>query len=178
MSARPLPNAGFWDVEEDVVMDNERARARDILDAQEETGPVRLLTGGEPAALLASARRIAIVGASPRPNRPSHGVMIYLLEHGYDVVPINPNAGEILGVTAYRTLEEATAATSRFDIVDVFRRAELTPEVARAAVATGAGALWLQLGVVNWETARIAAAAGLPVVMDRCTRIEHARVRR
>jgi uncharacterized protein len=158
-------------------MADERARARDILEAQDNSGPTRLLTGEESAMLLAKARRIALVGASPRPNRPSHGVMRYLLEHDYDVVPVNPNAPAVLGVAAYATLEAATAATGRFDIVDVFRRSELTPDIARAAVATGAGALWLQLGVVNWDAARIAAEGGLAVVMDRCTRIEHGRIR-
>ena len=151
-------------------------RALDILDAQEGTGPVPILTGDEPARLLARTRRIAIVGASPKPNRPSHGVMAYLLSQGYEVVPINPNATDILGRQAFATLEEATEATSRFDLVDVFRRPELTPEVARSAVATGAGALWLQLGIVNWEAAAIAHEAGLPVVMDRCTRVDHRRV--
>jgi len=159
-------------------LDDERARARDILDAQEGTGLVTILEGDEPAELLRRARRIALVGASPRPNRPSHGVMRYLLEHGYDVVPINPNATEVLGIPAYPTVEAATAATGAFDIVDVFRRSELTVDVATAAVASGARALWLQLGVVNWEAARIAHEAGLPVVMNRCTQIEHRRITR
>jgi predicted CoA-binding protein len=119
-----------------------------------------------------------MVGASPNEARPSHGVMRYLLSHGYEVVPINPNCGEILGQMAFATLQDATEATGAFDLVDVFRRAEYTPEIARSAVATGAGALWLQLGVVNWEAARIAHDAGLPVVMDRCTAIEHRRIRR
>lgn len=159
-------------------MDDERTRARDILDAQEGTGPVKILDGSEPAELLRRAHRIALVGASPRSDRPSHGVMRYLLEHGYDVVPINPNAPEVLGIPTYPTVEAATAATGAFDIVDVFRRSELTVDVAAAAVASGAGALWLQLGVVNWEAARIASDAGLPVVMDRCTKIEHRRITR
>ena len=158
-------------------MDAERIRARDVLDAQEGRGPVPLLDGDEPSRLLGGARRIAIVGASPSPERPSHGVMRYLLEHGYDCVPINPFATEVLGRPAYATLEEAAAAGGPFDIVDVFRRPEAAVAVARSAVATGAGALWLQLGVVNWEAARIAAEAGLGVVMDRCTAIEHRRLR-
>ncbi len=157
-------------------MESERSRARDLLDLQDGTGPVQVLQGEEPAGLLRGSRRIAMVGASPKANRPSHGVMRYLLDQGYDVVPVNPNATEILGRPAHATLEAATAATGHFDIVDVFRRSELTPDIARAAVATGAGALWLQLGVVNWEAARIAHAAGLPVVMDRCTAIEHRRI--
>ncbi len=119
-----------------------------------------------------------MVGASANPERPSHGVMRFLLERGYEVVPINPNCDEVLGVRSYPSLEEATAATGTFDLVDVFRRPEHTPDIARSAVAGGAGALWLQLGVVNWEAARIAHEAGLPVVMDRCTAIEHRRIPR
>lgn len=103
--------------------------------------------------------------------------MRYLIDMGYEVVPVNPNCDEVLGVRSYATLEDATAATGRFDIVDVFRRTEFAPDVARAAVQTGAGALWLQLGVVSWEAATIASAAGMPVVMDRCTAIEHRRIR-
>jgi len=110
--------------------------------------------------------------------RPSHGVMRNLLDWGYDVVPINPNCESVLGQRTYPTLEEAVRATGSFDIVDVFRRPEHTPEIARSAVATGAGALWLQLGVVNWEAAQIAHEAGLSIVMDRCTAIEHRRMKR
>ena len=117
------------------------------------------------------------MGASPDPLRPSHGVMRYLLGQGYDCVPINPNAAEVLGVPAFATLEAAVAATGPFDVVDVFRRSEHAADVARSAVATGAGALWLQLGVVSWEAAQIAHAAGLTVVMDRCTAIDHRRLR-
>lgn len=157
-------------------MNDDRRIAIDIIDAQEATGPVPLLGGDAPARLLADASRIAMVGASPDPLRPSHGVMQYLLDAGYKVVPVNPNCAEVLGVASYSTLEEATAATGRFDIVDVFRRPAYTPEIARSAVATGAGALWLQLGIVNWEAARIAHDAGLAVVMDRCTAIEHRRL--
>ena len=156
-------------------MNDERLRALEILDAQEGTGPVPILTSDEPTRLLARAKRIAIVGASANSARPSHGVMRQLIGWGYEVVPINPNCDEILGQRAYPTLEEATQATGHFDIVDVFRRPEHTPDIARSAVATGAGALWLQLGVVNWEAAQIAHEAGLPVVMDRCTAIEHHR---
>ena len=149
-----------------------------MLDAQEGTGPVPLLDSPAAGDLLGSARRIAIVGASSNPMRPSHGVMRNLIDWGYDVVPINPNADSVLGVRSYPTLEDAVAATGRFDIVDVFRRPEHTPDIARSAVATGTGALWLQLGVVNWEAAQIAHDAGLPVVMDRCTAIEYRRIGR
>jgi uncharacterized protein len=157
-------------------MKDERLRALEIIDAQDGTGPVPVLQGDDPARLLAGSPRIALVGASPNPTRPSNGVMNFLLQQGYQVVPINPNQKEILGQPAFPSLEEATAATGRFDLVDVFRRPEHTPDIARSAVATGAGALWLQIGVVNWEAARIAHDSGLPVVMDRCTRIEHRRI--
>jgi predicted CoA-binding protein len=123
------------------------------------------------ADLLRSSRRIAVVGASSNPARPSFGVFRTLLAAGYECVPVNPNEAAVLGVPAVASLAEA-AAGGRIDIVDVFRRAELTEEIARDAVAVGARALWLQLGVVNLESARIAAAGGLAVVMDRCTAIE------
>jgi len=148
------------------------------MDAQDGTGPVTLLDSQSAGELLARARRIAIVGASPNPMRPSNSVMSYLRDEGYEVVPINPNSAEILGTPAYASLEEAVAATGPFDIVDVFRRPEHTPEIARSTVATGSAALWMQLGVVNWEAAQIAHDAGLPVVMDRCTAIEHRRIPR
>lgn len=151
-------------------------RALEIIEAQEGTGPVPILSGDEPARLLARTHRIAMIGASPNPNRPSHGVMRYLLDQGYDVVPIRPARVDILGQRVFDSLEDATAETGPFDLVDVFRRAEYTPDIARSTVATGAGGLWLQLGVVNWEAARIAHEAGLPVVMDRCTAIEHRRL--
>jgi predicted CoA-binding protein len=162
----------------DLQTSGERAWALEVMDAQDGTGPVSLLDDGEPAELLSRARRIAMVGASPNPMRPSHGVMRQLMDAGWEVVPINPNVDEVLGQRAYATLEDAVAATGTFDIVDVFRRPEHTPDIARSAVATGCGALWLQLGVINWEAARIASEAGLPVVMDRCTAIEHRRIGR
>lgn len=155
----------------------DRKIAWDLLDAQEGTGPVPLLDGDEPARLLGRTKRIAMVGASPDPGRPSHGVMRQLLDAGYDVVPINPTVDQVLGKPAYATLENAFAQTGPFDMVDVFRRPEHTPDVARSAVAIGAKSLWLQLGVVNWEAAQIAHDAGLAVVMDRCTAIEHRRLR-
>ena len=122
-------------------------------------------------------RRIAVVGASSDPSRPSHGVFRYLLRAGYDCVAVNPNEREVAGVPAFPSLAEAATATGPFDLVDVFRRPDVVAALAGEAVAIGAGALWLQLGVVNWEAARIAAAGGLAVVMDRCTAIEHRRIR-
>ena len=92
-------------------------------------------------------------------------------------MPVNPNERSVLGIPAFRTLAEAVDATGPVDIVDVFRRPELVVPHAEEAVAAGAASLWLQLGVVNWEAAQIAAAAGLSVVMDRCTAIEWRRIR-
>jgi predicted CoA-binding protein len=125
------------------------------------------------AELLRGSRRIAIVGASSNPARPSNGVMRTLIAAGYSCVPVNPRETEVCGIPAVATLAEAAAALDgAIDIVDVFRRPELTEEVAREAAAVGARALWLQLGVINWDAVRIAADAGLSVVMDRCTAIE------
>jgi predicted CoA-binding protein len=128
--------------------------------------------------VLRSARRIAVIGASSNPGRPSFGVFRYLVHQGYECVPVNPNERDVFGIPAFRTLGEAVAATGPFDIVDVFRRSEFCVPHARDAVEAGATCLWLQLGVVNWEAAKIAHDAGLAVVMDRCTAIEHRRIRR
>lgn len=136
------------------------------------------LTDDEIRALLGSVRRIALVGASNKPVRPSHGVMRFLLRQGYQVVPVNPGlAGQhILGRPVVATLEEA-AASGPIDMVDVFREASATPEIARQAVAIGAKALWLQLGVVNDEAMRVARDGGLVTVQDRCPAIEIPRLR-
>jgi predicted CoA-binding protein len=133
--------------------------------------PVHLLDEAEILELLRTSRRVAVVGASSNPSRPSCAVFASLLAAGYDCIPVNPNETEVHGVPAVATLAEA-AAGGPIDIVDVFRRPELTEEVARDAVEVGARALWLQLGIVNWESARIASRGGLAVVMDRCTAIE------
>jgi predicted CoA-binding protein len=138
---------------------------------------VRLLDDSEILELLRTSRRIAVVGASSNPLRPSWAVFRSLVAAGYDCVPVNPNEAKVHGVTAVATLAEAAAGGS-IDIVDVFRRPEFTEEIARDAVAIGARALWLQLSVVNWDTARIAAAGGLAVVMDRCSAIEVRRLPR
>ena len=132
---------------------------------------VTLLDDDGIAELLKSSRRIAVVGASSNPARPSFGVFRTLLAAGYECIPVNPNEAQVAGIPAVATLREAAAA-GPIDIVDVFRRSESTPEIAREAVAIGARALWLQLDVINWESARIAARGGLAVVMDRCTAIE------
>lgn len=125
---------------------------------------------------MRATRRIAIVGASSDPGRPSYGVFRYLVHQGFDCVPVNPNERAVLGITAFRTIADAVDATGPFDMIDLFRRSELCVPHAHEAVAAGARCLWLQLGVVNWEAARIARDGGLSVVMDRCTAIEWRRI--
>jgi predicted CoA-binding protein len=123
------------------------------------------------AEILRDARTIAVVGASPRPNRPSHGVMRYLLSQGYRCIPVRPrDCDEVLGVPCVQTLAEVDEP---IDLVDVFRRPEFCPDVARDAVAAGAKALWLQLGIVSEEARRIAEDAGLDYVENACTAIVH-----
>jgi uncharacterized protein len=119
--------------------------------------------------LLGSARVIAIVGLSSRPDRPSLDVAGYLQDHGYRIVPVNPNETEVLGEPAYPSLSDIPRDVS-VDVVDVFRRAEETPAIARDAVAIGAKVLWLQEGIVNDEAYRIASAGGLEVIMGVCIR--------
>jgi len=126
---------------------------------------------------MRATRRIAVVGASSNELRPSFDVMRFLVREGFDVVPVNPNEREVLGMPAFPTLAEAVRATGPVDLVDVFRRSELVLSHAHEAIEVRARCLWLQLGVVNWEAARLANEAGLAVVMDRCTAIEWRRVR-
>lgn len=124
-------------------------------------------------ALLTTTRTIAVVGMSPKPERPSHYVAQYMREHGYTIVPVNPGHREIAGLACYPSLSEVPVA---IDMVNVFRRADDTPPIAHEAVAIGAKSLWLQLGIVSTESARIAAAGGLDMVMDLCVKVEHARL--
>ncbi len=155
---------------------DDRARTIAWLDLQEGRGPVPLLDDVGIRELLTGSPRIAVVGASERPSRPSHDVFRYLVGQGLDCVPINPGAEAVMGVPAFPTLAAAVAATGPFDLVDVFRRSELCVPHAEEAVATGARCLWLQIGVVNWTAAEIAHAGGLSVVMDGCTAIEWRRL--
>jgi predicted CoA-binding protein len=122
--------------------------------------------------ILKTSRTIAVVGLSPKPERPSHGVARYLLAQGYDVIPVNPGQREILGLKCYANLGEIPRPV---DIVDCFRRSADMPAIAAQAVAIGARVLWMQLGVENDAAAATATAAGLTVIMDRCIKIEHAR---
>jgi predicted CoA-binding protein len=125
--------------------------------------------------LLGDAETIAVVGLSSKPSRPSHDVAAYLQDHGYRIVPVNPAETEVLGERAYPTLLDIPADV-RVDVVDVFRRAEETPPVARDAVAIGAKVLWLQEGIVSDEAYRIASEAGLEVIMGVCIRRTRERV--
>ena len=122
--------------------------------------------------LLHNARTIAVVGLSPNVLRPSNFVGFYLQRHGYRIVPVNPREKEILGETSYPSLKEIPF---RIDVVDVFRASDAVPGIARDAVAAGAGAIWLQFGVISLEGARIAEEGGMKVVIDRCMKVEHAR---
>ncbi|QOL15444.1 CoA-binding protein [Dickeya dianthicola] len=122
-------------------------------------------------AVLNQVKTIALVGASENPSRPSHGVMAYLLEQGYRVIPVSPRlAGQtLLGQTAYASLGDIPEPV---DMVDVFRQPDAVFEVAQEAIAIGARVLWLQIGVINEAAAVLAHDAGLTVVMDRCPKIE------
>jgi uncharacterized protein len=123
--------------------------------------------------VLHGNRVIAVVGLSPNWNRPSYFAAKYMLEHGYTVVPVNPGATEILGRKCYSDL---AAIPFKVDLVDVFRKPEDAMPIAEEAIRIGAGCLWLQLGVINRAAADKASAAGLDVVMDRCVKIEYARL--
>ena len=123
--------------------------------------------------ILRSARTLAVVGLSAEWHRPSFFAAKYMQEHGYRIIPVNPRYPEILGERCHASLETIEEPV---DIVDVFRKTEDVLPIARQAIAIGAKCLWQQIGVKNLEAARLAAEAGLDVVMDRCVKIEHARL--
>jgi predicted CoA-binding protein len=123
--------------------------------------------------ILRACRTVAVVGLSAEPHRPSYFVASYLQGKGYRVVPVNPKYPQILGEKCYPRLEDIPFAV---DMVDVFRKPAELPPIAASAVAIGAKCLWQQLGVANAEADAIARAAGLDSVMDRCVKIEHARL--
>ncbi len=125
--------------------------------------------------LLSDAKTIALIGASPKEARPSYRVMAYLQQAGYKVLPINPGqeGKQILGEKVYARLSDIEMP---IDIVDIFRRAEFVGEIIDEAIKVKAGAVWMQLGIINEEAATTARDAELAVVMDRCTKIEHARL--
>ena len=120
--------------------------------------------------ILNSSRVIAVVGLSPKTDRPSYIVASYLKKHGYKVIPVNPNEKEILNETCY---PELGSIIEQVDVVDIFRRSEEVPAIVEDAIRTGAKVIWMQEGIVNQEAADRAKEAGLLVVMDRCMRKEH-----
>lgn len=135
-------------------------------------------------AILAQCRTIAVVGLSPKPHRDSYHVALYLQQQGYRIVPVNPvvarEGGQILGEPCYASLSDAAQALAaqqlRIDMVDVFRNSADVPPIAEEAIAIGAQCLWLQRGICHEEAATRARAAGLQVVQDLCTLVEHQRL--
>jgi predicted CoA-binding protein len=120
--------------------------------------------------ILKEYRTVAIVGASSDPERPSFRVLSYLSEHGYNVIPVNPNEREVLGMTCYPNL---SSIPEKVEVVDIFRRSEEVMPVVEEAIKIGAKVVWMQEGVINEEAAAKARDAGLLVVMDKCMRKQH-----
>ena len=125
--------------------------------------------------ILKEYRTVAIVGASSDPERPSFRVVRYLSKHGYNVIPVNPNEREILGMTCYPNL---SSIPEKVEVVDIFRKSEAVMPIVEEAIRIGAKAIWMQEGVINEEAAARARDAGLLVVMDKCMRKEHLRLSR
>lgn len=120
--------------------------------------------------ILTTSRTIAVVGLSPNPDRPSHSIAAYLQGQGYRIIPVNPNAAEVLGERSYPTLR---TVPERVDVVQIFRKPEDVPPIVEEAIAIGAKAVWMQPDIIHDEAAARARAAGLRVVMDRCLRATH-----
>jgi predicted CoA-binding protein len=120
--------------------------------------------------ILKSYKTIAVVGLSANPERPSYGVTEYMQKAGYKIIPVNPNEREVLGEKSYARLEDVP---EKFEIVDIFRRAEEVPPVVESAIRAGAKVIWMQLGIENAEAAEKARAEGLIVVEDACILVEH-----
>jgi hypothetical protein len=120
--------------------------------------------------VLHTAKTIAVVGFSPKENRPSNMVGCYLMQAGFRVIPVNPGHSEICGVTCYPDL---VSIPERVDVVDIFRRPEDVLPVVAEAIAIGAKVIWMQQGIINREAAALAEKAGLVVIMDRCIKVDH-----
>jgi uncharacterized protein len=129
-------------------------------------------TAADRIRILETYKRIAMVGLSSNPFRPSHFAAIYMLSHGYEVTPVNPRENEVLGRRAYASLRDVPGPV---EIVDIFRENAAVPGIVEDAIAMAAKVIWMQLGVIHEEAAERARQAGLEVVMDRCVKIEHAR---
>ena len=163
--------------------EQERARLRAAIEATEGGAPDPAAVDALMRRMLTESRTIAVVGASPRPDRPSHGVLRTLAAAGWRILPINPMPEAlrdgVAGLPCFPTLSAAAAslpAGERIDLVDVFRRSEECEEIAREAVAIGARGLWLQLGVISPAAAQIANEASMLFVQDRCPAIEMPRL--
>lgn len=124
--------------------------------------------------ILLRYRRLAVVGLSPNSSRPSYRAMVHMQAHGYDITPVNPMATDVLGIPVVPTLA-AAAEAGPLEIVDIFRRVEDIPPIVDEAIALGAKVIWMQLGLMHEGAARRARKAGLEVVQDRCTKMEHCR---
>ena len=122
-------------------------------------------------------KTIAVVGLSDKPERPSYDVASYLSAHGYRIIPVNPRIREWKGIKAYPTLSDIPKE-EKVDVVDIFRKSEDVPPIVDEAIKIGAKAVWMQLGIVNEESAARARAAGLGVVMDRCMKVEHGKLQK
>ncbi len=132
--------------------------------------PLRNASSDEVRAILTTARTVAVVGLSDKPDRESYRVASYLQRHGYRIIPVNPNATTVLGEKAYARLSEVPEAV---DVVDIFRRPEAVPAIVEEAIARGARVIWMQEGIANNAAADRARAAGLQVVMNKCMLKEH-----
>ncbi len=137
--------------------------------------PLSNASDGKIGQILRSVKTIAVVGLSDKPDRDSYMVARYLQGHGYRIIPVNPAAQEILGERSYPDLASIPAEIT-VDVVDIFRKPEFIPAIVDAAIARGARAVWMQLGLAHNAAAEKARAAGLAVVMDRCIKVEHARL--
>jgi len=163
--------------------ERERARLRAAIEAAEAGAPAHTTADALMRRMLTESRTIAIVGASPRPDRPSHGVLLTLAAAGWKILPINPMPEAlrdgVAGLPCFPTLAAAAASLpggERIDLVDVFRRSEECESVAHDAVAIGARGLWLQLGVISPAAEEIARTAGIDFIQDRCPAIEMPRL--
>lgn len=135
--------------------------------------PLHNASSDEIRQLLTTAHTIAVVGLSDKSDRDSHHVAAYLQQHGYRIIPVNPFVATVLGERSYARLEDVP---EKIDIVDIFRRPDAVPAIVESAIAVGARAIWMQLGIAHNAAADKARAAGLAVVMNKCILIEHRRL--
>jgi predicted CoA-binding protein len=131
--------------------------------------------GAELIAHMLGARRIAVVGASDRPNRPANYVPSYMIEQGYEIIPVNPQYETVWGHKSYKTIVDVPG---KVELVNVFRRSEFIPDVVRDAITAGAGGVWVQSGIYSEEAKQLARNAGMPYIEDRCIMMEHMHRRR